>query len=117
MVYAKAPRIGPDQQSAVTIFALTPGGEILTEALIYQLQRQATHDAEPLVRATAASIPRIYGTYTFRELTWALTRSAALGAPNACLRFLGENFDSMLKIALCATAGVYREITSEGGTD
>jgi len=67
------------------MFALAPGGEILTEALIGRLQRQATHDADPLVRATAASIPRIYDTYTFRELTWALTRNAALDAPTACL--------------------------------
>ena len=54
-------------------------------------------------------------TPTFRVLTWALTRSAALGAPNAYLRFLGEIFDNMLKIALCAIAEVYREITSEDG--
>ena len=61
------------------MFAPTPEGEILTDAPIDHLQHQATHDADPLVRATANSIPQIYDDLTFRELTWALTREAALG--------------------------------------
>ena len=38
----------------------------------------------------------------------------ALGDPSACLRFLGEAFDSMLEISLCDIAEAYSDITSEG---
>ena len=41
----------------------------------------------------------------------------ALGDPSACLRFLGEAFDSMLEIPLCDIAEAYSEITPEGGMD
>ena len=85
------------------------------EALIEHLQRQVARDVGPFVRATASSIPQICDDFTFRELTWALTRDAPLGNPNACLRFSGEIFDNMLKAALCAIAKVYREIIPEGG--
>ena len=63
------------------------------------------------------SIPQICDDSTFRELTWALTRNAALGDPNACPRFLGEVFDNMLEIALCGIVEAYSEITPEGGID
>ena len=41
----------------------------------------------------------------------------ALGDPSACLRFLGEAFDSMLEISLCDIAEACSEITPEGGID
>ena len=101
------------------VFARTPEGDILTDALIDNLQRQATHDAEPLIRATAGSIPQNCNDFTFRELTWlgTNTRNAALGAPSACFRLLGETFGKVLEIALCDIAEAYRKIILEGGID
>ena len=74
--------------------------DLLTNAIADDLRCQAALDVSPSVRASASWIPRICAAYTFRELTWALTRNAALGNPHACLRSPGKVFDSMLQEGL-----------------
>ena len=78
--------------------------ELLTDAIADQLRRQAARDVDPSVRDSASSIPQICAKYPFRELTWALTRNAALGNPHACLRSLGEIFDNMVQRGPIPTA-------------
>ena len=51
-VNAEAPRIGPDQRSAVMMFARTPEGDILTDALIdLELELIQSHMAQKPVAA------------------------------------------------------------------
>ena len=99
------------------LFERTPEGEILTVAIADELQRMAARDVDPYVRATVSSIRRICKDCTFWELTWALTRNAALGNPHACLRIFGEIFDYMLENTLYTIAKKYSEIIPEGGID
>jgi len=99
------------------LFARTPEGDLLTLAIADELQRLAARDVDPYVRATASSIRQICKDCTFWELTWALTRNAALGNPHACLRIFGEIFDYMLENTLYTIAKKYSEIIPEGGID
>jgi len=88
---------------------------LMTDAIADQFQRQAARDVDPYVRAAASSIPQICARRPFRELTWALTRNAALGNPQACLRSLGENFDNMIQRGPIPIARFDPEIIPEGG--
>ena len=97
------------------LFARTPEGDLLTVAIAGDLQRRAARDVDPYVRATVSSIRQICKDCTFWELTWALTRNAALGSPHARLRFLGDIFDNMLKNTLTTIARFDCEILPEGG--
>ena len=92
-------------------------GDLLTDAIADHLQRQAARDADPFLRDSASSIPQIYDDCTSRGLTWALTRSAALGNPYACIRSLGEIFDNLSQKALIPIARFGRGIIPEGGLD